>query len=93
MARLGSKKNPVCVRVPTEEHLYRVAELCNEHGLQYIAELAPGEPANLADLERALIPPPVAPPQLRVGRNDSCPCGSGRKFKRCCVDSPRPAAP
>lgn len=20
----------------------------------------------------------------RVGRNDACPCGSGRKFKRCC---------
>jgi len=19
-----------------------------------------------------------------VGRNDACPCGSGRKFKRCC---------
>jgi len=21
----------------------------------------------------------------RVGRNDPCPCGSGRKFKRCCL--------
>ena len=21
-----------------------------------------------------------------VGRNDSCPCGSGRKYKRCCID-------
>lgn len=20
----------------------------------------------------------------RVGRNDPCPCGSGRKFKKCC---------
>ncbi|HRF11915.1 MAG TPA: SEC-C metal-binding domain-containing protein, partial [Candidatus Accumulibacter phosphatis] len=20
----------------------------------------------------------------KVGRNDPCPCGSGRKFKRCC---------
>lgn len=20
----------------------------------------------------------------RVGRNDACPCGSGRKFKQCC---------
>lgn len=20
------------------------------------------------------------------GRNDPCPCGSGKKFKRCCVD-------
>lgn len=21
-----------------------------------------------------------------IGRNDSCPCGSGRKYKRCCID-------
>ena len=21
-----------------------------------------------------------------VGRNDPCPCGSGRKFKKCCID-------
>ena len=21
----------------------------------------------------------------KVGRNDVCPCGSGRKFKRCCL--------
>ncbi|HRD91345.1 MAG TPA: SEC-C metal-binding domain-containing protein, partial [Accumulibacter sp.] len=20
----------------------------------------------------------------KVGRNDPCPCGSGRKFKKCC---------
>ena len=22
----------------------------------------------------------------RVGRNDPCPCGSGKKFKKCCRD-------
>jgi preprotein translocase subunit SecA len=21
----------------------------------------------------------------RIGRNDLCPCGSGRKFKKCCL--------
>ncbi|MBI4549578.1 MAG: SEC-C domain-containing protein [Candidatus Omnitrophica bacterium] len=21
-----------------------------------------------------------------VGRNDPCPCGSGKKFKKCCYD-------
>ena len=24
----------------------------------------------------------------RVGRNEPCPCGSGKKFKRCCIDKP-----
>lgn len=23
----------------------------------------------------------------RVGRNDPCPCGSGKKYKKCCYDS------
>lgn len=25
----------------------------------------------------------VAPDQTKVGRNDPCPCGSGRKYKKC----------
>ena len=25
----------------------------------------------------------------KLGRNDPCPCGSGRKYKRCCLDSGR----
>jgi hypothetical protein len=27
---------------------------------------------------------PTAAPQQKVGRNDPCPCGSGKKFKKCC---------
>lgn len=23
--------------------------------------------------------------ELSVGRNDPCPCGSGKKFKKCCI--------
>lgn len=38
---------------------------------------------------RYLKPMEVAPTilqrkRMRVGRNDPCPCGSGKKFKRCC---------
>jgi preprotein translocase subunit SecA len=30
-------------------------------------------------------PPPVtATARPAVGRNDPCPCGSGKKFKKCC---------
>ena len=24
----------------------------------------------------------------KVGRNDLCPCQSGKKFKKCCIDKP-----
>jgi hypothetical protein len=31
---------------------------------------------------------PVTPtPAARPGRNHPCPCGSGRKFKRCCMST------
>lgn len=29
-------------------------------------------------------PAPARPATPRVGRNEPCPCGSGRKFKHCC---------
>ena len=28
---------------------------------------------------------PVNPSNSKVGRNDPCPCGSGKKFKKCCL--------
>jgi len=24
----------------------------------------------------------------KIGRNDPCYCGSGKKFKKCCIDKP-----
>lgn len=27
----------------------------------------------------------LPPPARRIGRNDPCPCGSGKKFKKCCI--------
>jgi hypothetical protein len=32
-----------------------------------------------------VIQEPVRNPLRRVGRNDPCPCGSGKKFKKCCL--------
>jgi SEC-C motif-containing protein len=29
--------------------------------------------------------PPVRREEPRVGRNDPCPCGSGKKYKKCCA--------
>jgi preprotein translocase subunit SecA len=46
---------------------------------------ASGRPAGPAG--RVRLPPPVGEPVVRsvpkVGRNDPCPCGSGRKYKQC----------
>ncbi len=31
--------------------------------------------------------PPLVRPEPKIGRNDLCPCGSGKKYKKCCGGS------
>ncbi len=45
--------------------------------------IAAGEVSAAADSQEWAPPVPFrAPP--KIGRNDPCPCGSGKKFKKCC---------
>ena len=37
------------------------------------------------DPDRLLGPAEPIRAPIKVGRNDPCPCGSGRKYKRCCL--------
>lgn len=32
-------------------------------------------------------------PSAKVGRNDPCPCGSGKKYKQCCERKARTISP
>lgn len=41
----------------------------------------------LARIREAATSPTPFPRRTKVGRNDPCPCGSGRKYKRCCGTS------
>ncbi len=76
-----------------EEHRKRVKELEDDPNgmLLFALEKLTGKKA--ADVPRANpLLPPTPPPTLtrqsdrrqKVGRNDPCPCGSGKKFKKCC---------
>ena len=29
--------------------------------------------------------------KVKIGRNDPCPCGSGKKYKKCCMNKPQPS--
>jgi len=33
-----------------------------------------------------IIPEPIVA-EKQIGRNDPCPCNSGKKFKKCCIDA------
>ncbi len=43
--------------------------------------------AGLPTEDEPKLPPPVQPIQVtqEPGRNDPCPCGSGKKYKKCCA--------
>ena len=64
------------------ESVYQVSSQVHEQ-LQGYDHLAQG----LADQQAAAEPQKISQivrEDIRVGRNDPCPCGSGKKFKKCC---------
>ena len=83
MAKLGSEKRPVIVRVHSDEMAQYVASTCEEHGWHYIIGFETDKPEDISDLEKLLNPPQVVNSE-KTGRNDLCPCGSGKKYKKCC---------
>ena len=38
----------------------------------------------LKELAEAAPAKPVGEKKPKIGRNDPCPCGSGKKYKKCC---------
>ncbi|MDD2759927.1 MAG: SEC-C metal-binding domain-containing protein [Methylomonas sp.] len=84
MAKLGTEKRPIIVRVQTEERGIYVAETCTKHGWHYIIGLEPDKQEDISDLEKMLNPTQPVTSEKTVGRNDPCPCGSGKKYKKCC---------
>jgi hypothetical protein len=65
---------PVPVRVPRQAMLH-------ELGLADEPSTAPVSGSQESPLPE---PPAVGSPDGKVGRNDPCPCGSGKKHKKCC---------
>ena len=42
---------------------------------------------DVAEFMRKMRTKPVVRDYKKVGRNDPCPCGSGKKYKNCCLNS------
>ena len=99
MAKLGSEKKPVRFRVQTEARLQEIATLCDRNGWIFVGGYEPDEPEDIREVEYMLNPKAFASqPRMgnaenitfvhdtpKVGRNDACPCGSGKKYKKCCM--------
>ena len=84
-AKLGTEKNPAVVTVQTEKRLKEVTAAFENKGWSYKIGLEPDKPEDIADLTRLLNPPKPMTVEKKVGRNEPCPCGSGKKYKNCCL--------
>ena len=84
MTKLGTKKKPVIVRVQTEKRGQKIAAICAEHGWHCIIGLEPDKSEDISDVDRLLNPSVTKIADKKIGRNVPCPCGSGKKYKKCC---------
>ena len=86
MTKLGSHKRPAVVRVQEPDRAQEIFEICHENGWQVIVGIEPDKQEDISDIEKLLNPPaPILTSHLKIGRNEVCQCGSGKKFKKCCL--------
>ena len=83
-AKLGTEKNPAVVNAQTEKRVKELKSVFEENGWKYAIELKPDKPEDIRDLEILLNPLKTKIAEKKVGRNEPCPCGSGKKYKKCC---------
>jgi SWIM/SEC-C metal-binding protein len=83
-AKLGTEKNPAVVYVKTKKRMKEVAKIFEQNNWDYKIEIEPDQPEDIAELEILLNWPEPKESEKKVGRNDPCPCGSGKKYKKCC---------
>jgi len=56
-------------------------EFCNHHEVSTFVK----EPDGWKFVDGEMLPEkPIVREEPKVGRNDPCPCGSGKKYKKCC---------
>jgi len=87
VAKVGSDKHPAVVRVAPEQRAREIMEQCDKRGIKVIVGIEPDRQEDITDVERLFrqseqVKAVKAPP--RVSGNDYCPCGSGKKYKKCC---------
>ena len=83
MAKLGTEKRPAIVRVQNELRAQEVGSIFDKNGWKFILGIEPDKPEDISDLEN-LLNPVKSVKSTKIGRNAPCPCGSGKKYKKCC---------
>ena len=83
-AKLGTEKKPAIVNVQSEARVKELESVFEKNGWAYTIALEPDKPEDITDLEILLNPVKSIATENKVGRNEPCSCGSGKKYKKCC---------
>jgi len=78
--------DPVCESFFDEDDLEVRFTIPYEAADLFEANESPGPDTSAGDSLLFQAAGPSLPRRPKVGRNDPCPCGSGKKYKRCCID-------
>jgi TPR repeat protein len=69
-----------CIELDTDNQ-YEAAKAEFAAAMEELRQQARQQASLRAGLPKESLPPP----DKKVGRNDPCPCGSGKKYKKCCM--------
>ncbi|HEX4999835.1 MAG TPA: DUF1186 domain-containing protein [Terriglobia bacterium] len=85
MHDLGLGRQRALARLASDRHHQFITDTIREFGSWYCFHRDEGssDEANVARKE--ILASTHSRPAPKIGRNDPCPCGSGRKFKKCCL--------
>jgi len=94
-AIMTDPKAPASVRLKAAQSILNLATTPPPQFMHNSAQSMP----QVAPAQSLPVPPIVHNPAQsmrrttpKTGRNDLCPCGSGKKFKRCCLNRPAPGS-
>jgi SWIM/SEC-C metal-binding protein len=85
--RLGTDKAPAVISVQTEARKEELIVTFTQNGWASKIDVNADQEENIRDLEILLesVNNEQAVSKKEASRNDPCPCGSGKKYKKCCA--------
>ncbi|WP_299791883.1 PBPRA1643 family SWIM/SEC-C metal-binding motif protein [uncultured Shewanella sp.] len=84
VARPGTSDNPLTLVVPSPERKAEIEAILLQHQLIAHLEVNPDAEENISELDGVLNKPKTTRFEKKPNRNEACPCGSGKKYKKCC---------
>ena len=82
--KLGSANSPLTLVVSSMQRKDEITQILLDNSLVADIEIDAAKQENIIQLDAILNKPTTQTVIPSLSRNESCNCGSGKKFKKCC---------